>query len=422
MSDTPAKQFQFPEGLITAPLQDIFKALDNNCRLVGGPVRDAILGEVATDIDICTPYLPEETTSKLKAAGFGVVPTGLEHGTVTAVHADSDFKAEITTLRKDVSTDGRRATVEFSESYRDDAMRRDLTFNALSADLEGNIWDYTDGLADLEAGKVRFIGDAKERLKEDWLRALRFIRFYARFAREEVDAETTAALTFAADSMDKLSRERKTEEVFKLLMQDTWEDGLTLLEDTGLAKALDLPFGIESHNRLNWYLSFCPDAPAEERFFALTFDLPDAILENEHFNLSNNFKKLVGTCPRSEVDFFRISESEILTALIGKDIVKKWLALRFGAWETTAEQSTFIEDFIAGMDDLHIPEFPLTGHDMIESGLTGPEIGLRLAQVKSWWAVEKYPSKDACLERLKHLLSHNHEHHDCCSSENCSHK
>lgn len=401
MSNTPIRKINFPDGLITAPLKAVFAALDNNCRLVGGPVRDAVLGEVATDIDICTPYLPEQTIAKLKSAGFDAIPTGLDHGTITAVDQKNSFKAEITTLRKDVSTDGRRATVEFSTSYTDDAMRRDLTFNALSADIDGNVWDYTDGLKDLAAGKVRFIGDAKQRLKEDWLRALRYVRFYARFAKEEVDAETMSALTFAAGSMGKLSRERKTEEMFKLLASDCWEDGLTLLENTKLTEALELPLGEENHNRLNWYLSFFPEASAEERFFVLTYDIEQPIQNNPHFICSGALKKLVGTCPKEQVDFFRISETEPFAALLGKEIISKWLALRFGSWETNAEESTAIEDLFYKLADTDIPEFELTGHDVMALGITGAEIGVHLVNTKKWWAYNEYPNKEACLSYLK---------------------
>ncbi len=401
MSDNAPEKIDFPEGLITEPLKAVFAALDNNCRLVGGPVRDAILGEVATDIDICTPYLPEDTITKLKSAGFDAIPTGLDHGTITAVDKEKGFKAEITTLRKDVSTDGRRATVAFSKSYTDDAMRRDLTFNALSADLDGHVWDYTNGLKDLAAGKVCFIGDAKQRLKEDWLRALRYVRFYARFAKEAVDEDTMSALTFAAGSMDKLSRERKTEEMFKLMSSDCWAEGLTLLENTKLTEALDLPLGEENHNRLNWYLSFYPDASAEERFFVLTYDLDKSIGNNANFILSGGFKKLVGTCPKEQVDFFRISETEPFAALLGKEIISKWLALRFGAWETNAEESTAIEGLFYKLADTDIPEFELTGHDVMALGITGAEIGVHLVNTKKWWAYNEYPNKEACLSYLK---------------------
>ena len=187
-----------------------------NARIVGGAVRDALLGLTVQDVDIATPLAPQEVVARLTAAGLKAVPTGIAHGTITAVALGQTF--EVTTLRRDVATDGRHATVAFSTEWREDAARRDFTINALYADPD--TWDISDwfgGLADLEARRVRFIGDPATRIAEDHLRILRFFRFHARFGLGKPDAEGLAACTAHANDLLALSRERIRDEVSKLL-------------------------------------------------------------------------------------------------------------------------------------------------------------------------------------------------------------
>jgi poly(A) polymerase len=182
---------------------------------VGGCVRDALLGVEAADVDICVACPPDETTRLLEAAGLGAVPTGIDHGTVTAVAQGRGF--EVTTLRHDVETFGRRARVAFTDDVAADAARRDFTINALYADAQGAVLDPLGGLPDLDAGRVRFIGDPEARLAEDYLRLLRFFRFTARFSRQGVDAEGLAACAAHLDGLDGLSRERVGHEMRRLL-------------------------------------------------------------------------------------------------------------------------------------------------------------------------------------------------------------
>lgn len=185
-------------------------------RFVGGCVRDALLGLPVSDIDLATRLRPEAAMERLKAAGIRAVPTGLAHGTVTAIVAGAPI--EVTTLRRDVSTDGRRATVAFTDDWREDAARRDFTINALSADpASGEVFDYFGGEADLAARRVRFIGDPLTRIAEDHLRILRFFRFHARFGAGEPDADSLAACVARANDLMALSRERIADELSKLL-------------------------------------------------------------------------------------------------------------------------------------------------------------------------------------------------------------
>lgn len=187
-----------------------------NARFVGGAVRDALLGLPVADLDIATRLAPEDVIDALRRAGIKAVPTGLAHGTITAVIASGPV--EVTTLRRDVSTDGRHAIVAFTDDWREDAARRDFTMNALCADPQtGEVFDYFDGIADLAARHIRFIGDARQRIAEDHLRILRFFRFLARFG-DTPDPEGLAACTERANDLMALSRERIREEILKLLV------------------------------------------------------------------------------------------------------------------------------------------------------------------------------------------------------------
>jgi poly(A) polymerase len=199
-----------------AALLDALGAADGLTRYVGGAVRDDLLSLPVNDVDLATRLRPGEVVERLEAAGLKAVPTGIDHGTVTAVISGHPF--EITSLRRDVSTDGRRATVAFTDDWKEDAARRDFTINALSADpASGELFDYFGGLADLDQRHVRFIGDPLQRIDEDHLRILRFFRFHARFGAGEPDAEALDACTRRANDLMALSRERIADELLKLL-------------------------------------------------------------------------------------------------------------------------------------------------------------------------------------------------------------
>ena len=204
-------------------------------RLVGGSVRDGLLGQPVSDIDMATRLTPDVVIERLGSAGIRVIPTGIGHGTVTAVTKGGPV--EVTTLRRDVSTDGRHATVAFSEDWREDAARRDFTINALYADLAGGeIFDWFDGVADLQARRVRFIGNPLTRIAEDHLRILRFFRFHARFGTGAPDAEGVAACIARANDLMALSRERIASELLKILDVDDPEPVVRLMIETGVLR------------------------------------------------------------------------------------------------------------------------------------------------------------------------------------------
>jgi tRNA nucleotidyltransferase/poly(A) polymerase len=193
----------------------LLACLGPQARFVGGCVRDALVGVAPNDLDLAGPDRPETAMAKLEAAGFKAIATGLDHGTVTAIVRGRRF--EITTLRRDVATDGRHATVEFTDDWRLDAARRDFTINAMSMDADGAVFDYFGGREDLAAGRVRFVGDAAARIAEDYLRALRLFRFHARFGRGAVDAAALEACKAAAEGLEILSAERVRGELFGIL-------------------------------------------------------------------------------------------------------------------------------------------------------------------------------------------------------------
>ena len=211
------KKWRRRRGL--AKLLDALDAPEGLTRYVGGAVRDELLGLPVSDVDLATRLRPEEVVERLQAAGIKAVPTGFEHGTVTAVSDGHPY--EVTTLRRDVETFGRRATVDYTDDWREDAARRDFTINALMADAAtGEIFDYFGGIPDLEQRHVRFIGDPLERIAEDHLRILRFFRFHARFGRGKPDSKALDACTERANDLMALSRERIADELLKLLAVD----------------------------------------------------------------------------------------------------------------------------------------------------------------------------------------------------------
>jgi poly(A) polymerase len=199
-----------------ASVLDALNGEGEETRVVGGAVRDLLLGEPVGDVDLATTALPQETIRRGKAAGFKAVPTGIEHGTVTLVRDGIGF--EVTTLREDVETHGRRATVKFGRDFVADALRRDFTINALSLGRDGVVHDHCNGLADLELRRVRFIGDADSRIREDYLRILRFFRFHARFGAGALDRDGHAACIAGRAGLTGLSRERVRAEFMKLLV------------------------------------------------------------------------------------------------------------------------------------------------------------------------------------------------------------
>ncbi|WP_187440032.1 CCA tRNA nucleotidyltransferase [Candidatus Cytomitobacter primus] len=226
------------DWLQNSNLQKLMKVLDP-CMAVGGCVRNSMIGKGLNDeVDLATPLLPEEVMRLAKKAGFKVIPTGLQHGTVTCVMDGDVF--EVTTLRVDIDTDGRHAQVEFSKSWEEDAKRRDLTINALYADINGKIYDFVGGLDDIKKGMIRFIGDPDLRIQEDYLRILRFFRFLAHYGKN-YDFESLHACKKYVQNLQKIARERCINEMMKLLDACNFISTLRLMDDINIWEHCDFP-------------------------------------------------------------------------------------------------------------------------------------------------------------------------------------
>jgi len=233
--NAPVASLGNADWLTKGPLPWLLSTLHRDgeeARAVGGAVRNTLIGEAVTEIDVATTAPPDEAKRRLEAAGFRTVPTGIAHGTITAILDGHSF--EVTTLRRDVETFGRHATVAFGRDWKADAERRDFTMNALSATADGSVYDYVGGFPDLVARRVRFIGDPAQRIAEDYLRILRFFRFHASYGRGGFDADGLHACIEGRAGLAQLSRERIRMELMKLLLARNAVDAVTVMADAGL--------------------------------------------------------------------------------------------------------------------------------------------------------------------------------------------
>ena len=396
-------------------LFDVLEAAGASVRFIGGWVRDAVLGRPAGDIDLATDAPAPHVMELLGAAGVKAVPTGLAHGTVTAV-ADGQ-PVQITTLRRDVSTDGRRATVSYTADWAEDAARRDLTMNALSADRDGNVHDYVDGLADLEAGRVRFIGDPADRIAEDHLRILRFFRFHAWYARGAADAGALAACAVAAGLVDRLSGERLWHELSRTLTAPDPGTVFAMMDSAGVLERL------------------LPVARRPERIAALAALESGAAVDPEPLR---RLASLVDASAGEAARFcrrLRMSRAETarMDALIAQrgaflpppaEAAARRLLYDAGAALFTdlllldragevardpesAARHAADWDGLAGMArGWRARRFPLGGRDAARAGLgEGPAVGECLAAVEDWWIDNGFaPDRAACLDRLRKVV------------------
>jgi poly(A) polymerase len=355
-------------------------------RIVGGAVRDSLLGLDVADIDLATPLTPDAATKRLESVGIKAVPTGIEHGTITAIaHGQT---VEVTTLRRDVSTDGRRATVAFSTDWQEDAARRDFTINALYADPEsGEIFDYFGGLADLEAGKVRFIGDADTRIAEDHLRILRFFRFQARFGRGEPDREALAACASAASSLKSLSRERIADELMKLLVLADPTGSVELMLDHGIFAAFLPEISPDAKTRLARLLKREAEARlsplAGRRLNAL---LPDeaATVETVAARLKLSNKARVSLITRASHAGPKSGQVRAMAYRIGKDLTRDIILLH------SSDEEWRIG--LAQLEGWEVPTFPIKGGELVARGLgAGPLVAKTLQAVEREWIEQGFP-------------------------------
>lgn len=359
-------------------LKAVVAALGGEVRLVGGVVRDTLAGQVTKDIDLATPLLPERVIEKLSAARIKCVPTGLAHGTVTAVVEGRPF--EITTLRRDVSTDGRRATVTFTDDWQEDAARRDFTINALYADPDtGDIQDYFGGVADLKAGIVRFIGEPLTRIAEDHLRILRFFRFNARFGKGVPHAESIAACRVRANDLMALSRERIAMELLAILALPNPAEAIALMIGNGIFVPVlpEITTAASLVRLLEREQTIAAEPNALRRLAALLPANPGLAEEiANRLRLSNAERKHLMTLAARSAD---------------DDVNPKALAYRLGV-ESAVDRLLLGTGDAATILGWTPPKFPLTGGSIVARGIqAGPEVARVLQAAERQWIEEGFP-------------------------------
>lgn len=377
-------------------------------RFVGGCVRDTLLdpGLDRPDLDVATPELPERVTALCERAGLKVVPTGLSHGTVT-VHSGS-HRFEVTTLRRDVATDGRHAVVAFSDDFDEDAARRDLTINAMSCDGEGRLFDPFGGEADLRAGRIRFVGDPATRIREDYLRILRFFRFYGRFGRPPPDGPALAACRELAPGIDRLSGERVRQELLRLLETPGAVAALELMLATGvLARILPGPGDPAALARL---AAAWPEGDGLLRLALLLrsagADPATVARVAERLRLSAREAQRLQALATLPLPDPRASPRDHRRALYeqGAGLYLDLLRLATSLAGSDPAAARAVEALAAAWQP---PAFPLSGDDLLARGLApGPLLGSLLARLRQWWADQDFaPDRAACLARLDALLA-----------------
>lgn len=401
-----------PPGWMTAPgMVRVLTALQRDgmaARFVGGCVRDAVLGRNAQDIDLATPLPPETVMTRLADAGVKAVGTGIEHGTVTAVLDDPLFNhVEITTLREDVETYGRHAKVAFTDDWAGDAARRDFTINALFCDADGTLYDPVGGLDDLGARRVRFVGDARARIREDALRLLRFFRFQAVYGRPPADKEAVAACRELAATLDGLSGERVAGELLKLLAAPEPAVALSVMAAEGVLKHI-----ISARpclDRLAALTDIDSEDPDPVRRLAAAFDGSKSQIADmaDRLKLSRaQARRLDGLVDDSGWPKPDWPEAD-LRALLYRLGREGYCDMVLVAWADAIAHGYVMDrtGWSAALGlakEWPMPVLPVSGDDALAVGLTaGPDVGAALAAVEDWWVAGGFVAdRAACLARL----------------------
>lgn len=371
MTEAPAARIDpLPDFLEEAGLRAVLAALPR-ARMVGGCVRDARLGRPVADVDLATPDAPEAVMAALREKGLKAVPTGLAHGTVTAVAMHRGF--EVTTLRHDVATDGRHAVVAFTEDWRADAARRDFTINAMSMTADGAVFDYFGGLADLAAGRVRYVGDAATRIAEDYLRVLRFFRFHARYGRGAPDAAALGAIREGVPGLARLSAERVWSELKRILAGPEPAGTVALMRECGVLAAV-LPEA--GHGTLLANV-VAAGAPADPVLRLAALIEGDGVAAAARLKLSGAeathlmaLRAAAAPSDMADDDALRRTLADMPKPVL---VGASWLAGRGDALR-------------ARLGAMPVPVFPLAGRDLAAAGVpAGPAMGTLLRDLRSWW-------------------------------------
>lgn len=383
------------------PLQSLFAALNRDggeARVVGGAVRNTLLGTAVADVDLATTHVPQNVVRLAEAAGFKTVPTGIEHGTVTVVVKGQPF--EVTTLRRDIETDGRHATVAFGTDWKTDAERRDFTINALYATADGAVIDHVGGLADVETRTLRFIGDAEQRIREDYLRILRFFRFFAWYGSGRPEAEGLRASARLKDGLAQLSAERVWAELKKLLSAPDPSRALLWMRQAGVL-SLILPesekWGIDAihglvrtEGDLRW--------PVDALLRLESIVPPDAVRMEalgKRLKMSNAERARLEAWARADAAKPELSEQALKKIIYrgSKQAVVDRIRLAYAAarQEAVGSDEAMIRagGYSRQLDTALVyeaPVFPVTGGDLLERGVEkGPGLGEKLRALETLW-------------------------------------
>ena len=365
---------------ITTALKTLDKLFTKNkyeIRIVGGAVRDVALGKEPKDIDLATDATPTEMQKMFDGANIRHKPTGIEHGTITAILDGEDF--EITTLRSDTNTDGRHAEVEFVRSWEEDAKRRDLTYNAMSMDFNGKVYDYNGGMDDLQNKVSKFVGDPEERIKEDYLRILRYFRFQGRLTNPKWDAKIITAIKDNSNGLSKVSVERIWQEMGKILSGNNVSDILKYMEKTGVTKSIRLQARNTNNVQDNQDAIISLARIVDNDSIAKTWKLS----KDEHTTLLTLVKNKDKTLTQK-------SAEDLLVDGKNKDILSKLAEL-----QGNKELVKYIQTF-------QMPTFPINGNDLMVLGISrGPEMGQVLQSLKTKWKQSNFTAtKDELLSNV----------------------
>ncbi len=366
-------------------------AAGGEARVAGGAVRNALLGEAVTEVDLAATLSPEEVTAACETAGMSVHPTGVDHGTVTVVADHHPY--EVTTLRHDVETFGRHATVRFTDDWQADAARRDFTINALYCDADGRVYDFTDGYRDILQKRVIFVGSADTRIEEDYLRILRFFRFHARYGEGEPDAVGLAACVSHRKGLDHLSAERVRQEMFKLMTAKGAIPTLQHMAQCGILPHL-LPHTDE------WRVMSRLPADPVLRLAVLARD-PGAM--KERWRLSNHegrrLEAISSLMPPSPA--LRPHEQRVILYHIGAEAWRDIVQVAWARADAEMDDSLW-KDLLDLPERWPIPVLPVSGRDLIAAGMVpGPEMGATLRNLEDWWVASGFtPGKQELLARI----------------------
>ncbi|MDE2445357.1 MAG: CCA tRNA nucleotidyltransferase [Alphaproteobacteria bacterium] len=381
--------------LNTPALRGVMKAIaqaGGEVRVAGGAVRNALLGVAIADIDLATTLLPNAVMTVCKAAGIRVHPTGIDHGTVTVVAEGLPF--EVTTLRRDVETDGRRAVVAFTDDWRQDALRRDFTINAMYCDGNGKIYDYTTGYQDILRRRVRFVGDAERRISEDYLRILRFFRFHAAYGQGAMCPVGLVACAKLKAGLKSISAERIRQEMFKLLVAKRAVPTLKIMAAHGILKII-LPYTED------WRVIERLPLDPVLRVFALASQKSRLKVRLRLSNDQATRIEALGQCPNLSP---QLSPQRQHAALykIGGQAWRDGVALAWAKSHAPRSSQKWI-DLLTLPDRWAVPVFPIKGRDLLQQGVaSSPMMGDKLLQLEKWWIAKDFaPTKAEILERVK---------------------